>query len=69
LSATAHASSFPPYDHVFLIVEENTSASALIGNPAAPELNALAATTAWLRTTPPPRVQIGQFCTALAAEG
>lgn len=31
------------YDHVFVIVEENHSFSDVIGNPAAPNLNALAA--------------------------
>jgi hypothetical protein len=38
----ASAAAFPQYDHVFLIVMENQTLSSLIGNPAAPELNALA---------------------------
>src|SRR5262249_30682406 len=33
---------FPSYDHVFLIVEENHGFSQIIGNPAAPNLNHLA---------------------------
>src|SRR5438105_1854449 len=32
----------PRYDHVFVIVEENHGFSDVIGNPAAPNLNALA---------------------------
>jgi hypothetical protein len=32
----------PRYDHVFLIIEENHGLSQIIGNPAAPNLNALA---------------------------
>lgn len=39
----AGAAAFPQYDHVFLIIMENQSLGSLIGNPAAPELNALAA--------------------------
>jgi hypothetical protein len=34
--------SFPHYDHIFLIVEENHGFSQIIGNPAAPNLNRLA---------------------------
>jgi hypothetical protein len=34
--------SVPHYDHVFLIVEENHGFNDVIGNPAAPNLNALA---------------------------
>src|SRR5260370_17233123 len=41
-AVAANASSFPQYDHVFLIVEENTNFSGLIGNPVAPDINALA---------------------------
>ena len=41
-AVAANASSFPQYDHVFLIVEENTNLSGLIGNPVAPDINALA---------------------------
>src|SRR5215468_10693961 len=36
------AATFPKYDHVFLIVEENHGFSQIIGNPAAPNLNQLA---------------------------
>ena len=39
----AAASSLPQYDHVFLLVDENHDYSQIIGNPAAPEINALAA--------------------------
>jgi Phosphoesterase family len=35
-------STFPRYDHVFLLIEENHNYNQIIGNPAAPELNALA---------------------------
>jgi hypothetical protein len=41
-AATAAASSFPPYDHVFMLVDENHNYQQIIGNPAAPEINALA---------------------------
>jgi hypothetical protein len=33
----------PHYDHVFLLIDENHPYSGIIGNPAAPEINALAA--------------------------
>jgi hypothetical protein len=36
------ASSVPRYDHIFVIVEENHGFADVIGNPAAPNLNALA---------------------------
>src|SRR5215471_2651458 len=36
------ASSIPKYDHIFVIVEENHGFTDVIGNPAAPNLNALA---------------------------
>jgi hypothetical protein len=36
------ASSFPQYDHVFLIINENHNYNQIIGNPAAPIINALA---------------------------
>ncbi|WP_188316618.1 alkaline phosphatase family protein [Solihabitans fulvus] len=39
---SASASTFPGYDHVFTIMMENQTLSSIIGNPAAPELNALA---------------------------
>ena len=32
----------PRYDHVFMVVEENHGFTDVIGNPAAPNLNALA---------------------------
>ena len=35
-------SAVPHYDHIFVIVEENHGFSDVIGNPAAPNLNALA---------------------------
>jgi hypothetical protein len=42
-SASASTSaSLPRYDHVFMIVEENHAYQDIIGNPAAPTLNALA---------------------------
>src|SRR5436309_10631442 len=36
------ASAVPHYDHIFVIVEENHGFSDVIGNPAAPNLTALA---------------------------
>lgn len=42
LSTTADAQTFPRYDHIFLIVNENTNYSSIIGSPEAPETNALA---------------------------
>ncbi len=41
-TASAAPAAFPRYDHVFLIIEENHGLSQIIGNPAAPNLNALA---------------------------
>src|SRR5215471_10266266 len=41
-NAAPDANSFPRYDHVFLIIEENHGFSQIIGNPAAPQLNRLA---------------------------
>ena len=43
-SATASAamSGLPHYDHVFLVIDENHGANQILGNPAAPEINALA---------------------------
>jgi len=41
-SATSAASAFPHYDHVFLLIDENHGANTTLGNPAAPEINALA---------------------------
>src|SRR6267378_1542784 len=40
--ALATAPSAPHYDHVFVVVEENHGFTDVIGNPAAPNLNALA---------------------------
>ena len=42
LAARAAPPAFPRYDHVFLIIEENHGLAQIIGNPAAPNLNALA---------------------------
>ncbi|MEZ0094771.1 alkaline phosphatase family protein [Streptacidiphilus sp. EB129] len=42
-SHTAATSGAAHYDHVFVVVEENHGYADLIGNPAAPNLNALAA--------------------------
>jgi hypothetical protein len=41
-SVGASAATFPQYDHVFTIMLENQTLGSLIGNPAAPDLNALA---------------------------
>jgi hypothetical protein len=41
-TGTAGASTFPKYDHVFMVIEENHGYGNIIGNPAAPEINALA---------------------------
>src|SRR5690349_11307924 len=41
-TAAAPAAAVPHYDHIFLIVEENHGFADVIGNPAAPNLNALA---------------------------
>jgi hypothetical protein len=38
----ANAAAFPHYNHVFLMVEENHNYEQIIGNPAAPVINALA---------------------------
>src|SRR5215468_4452268 len=35
--------SVPGFDHVFLLIDENHAYANIIGNPAAPEINALAA--------------------------
>src|SRR5579859_4827865 len=45
IAAPASAAAAPSghYDHIFVIVEENHGFSDVIGNPAAPNLNALAA--------------------------
>jgi hypothetical protein len=40
----AHAGAIPRYDHIFLVIEENHGFGQIIGNPAAPVLNQLAAT-------------------------
>jgi len=41
-SSTSAASAFPHYDHVFVLIDENHGYNTIIGNPAAPEINALA---------------------------
>jgi hypothetical protein len=41
-SPSPAAATFPRYDHIFLIIEENHGFSQIIGNPAAPNLNRLA---------------------------
>jgi len=41
-SAAAASTAFPQYDHIFMIVDENHNYNQIIGNPAAPEINALA---------------------------
>ena len=38
----ASAASFPTYNHVFLIIDENHNFNQIIDNPAAPDINALA---------------------------
>lgn len=43
VAAASAAPSFPPYNHVFLILDENLSYNQVIGSPDAPEMNALAA--------------------------
>ena len=39
---TRNASTFPQYDHVFLVIMENENYNQIIGNGYAPILNALA---------------------------
>jgi hypothetical protein len=41
-TVTERVTTMPPYDHIFLIINENHNYSGIIGNPAAPILNALA---------------------------
>jgi hypothetical protein len=41
-AASANATAVPHYDHVFMLVEENHAYQDIVGNPAAPTLNALA---------------------------
>jgi phospholipase C len=43
-SASPRPAAASHYDHIFVIVEENHSFTDVIGNPAAPNLNALAST-------------------------
>lgn len=43
VAAASAASPFPPYNHVFVILDENLSYGQVIGSPDAPEINALAA--------------------------
>jgi hypothetical protein len=42
-SAASAGLGVPRYGHVFLLIDENHNYSSIIGNPAAPEINALAA--------------------------
>ena len=42
-AATARAADLPRYDHILIVVEENKDFSEIVGNPAAPYLNMLAA--------------------------
>src|SRR5215468_3058217 len=42
VNGASAAPSVPRYDHIFVIVEENHGFADVIGNPAAPNLNALA---------------------------
>jgi hypothetical protein len=42
VAAAGSPSTVPRYDHIFSIVEENNGFTDVIGNPAAPNLNALA---------------------------
>ena len=42
VTPAAQAQTFPQYDHVFLLVMESENSKAIIGNPDAPILNALA---------------------------
>src|SRR5215831_2288008 len=41
-SAAIAAPALPHYDHVFMTVEENHGFQDIVGNPAAPTINALA---------------------------
>lgn len=41
-ASPARAAAFPAYDHVFTVMLENQTLSSVIGNPAAPQINALA---------------------------
>jgi Phosphoesterase family len=41
-AAFASDSGFPRYDHVFVLIDENHNYNQIIGNPEAPEINALA---------------------------
>jgi phospholipase C len=41
-TAAAAPAGMPRYDHIFVIVEENHGFTDVVGNPAAPNLNALA---------------------------
>src|ERR1700733_6046754 len=42
--AAAQSPAVPAYDHIFLVIEENHGFGQIIGNPNAPNLNALAQT-------------------------
>ena len=41
-ASSERLAAFPQYDHVFLIINENHNAKQILGNPAAPIINALA---------------------------
>jgi hypothetical protein len=41
--AVSAQAAVPRFDHVFLVIDENHPAAGIIGNTAAPEINALAA--------------------------
>ncbi|MEO7026979.1 MAG: alkaline phosphatase family protein, partial [Caulobacteraceae bacterium] len=55
--AVAQNGVMPVYDHLFLIIEENHGLAQIIGNPAAPNMNALARTyglaTSYFSTSDP----------------
>jgi hypothetical protein len=42
IAARAASTQLPPYAHIFLVIEENHGFHQILGNPAAPNLNALA---------------------------
>jgi hypothetical protein len=42
VTARSTSGGFPRYDHVFLLIDENHNYNQIIGNPNAPEINALA---------------------------
>src|SRR5215472_7869077 len=60
-SAMPSGGSFPRYDHVFLMIEENHNFNQIIGNRAAPIINALAAAGFHGQRFPSPDLTRG-FC-------